>query len=302
MDVSLKPGGYVVAVSGGVDSVALLHALHSRMRAAASDDGWKLIVAHYDHGIRPDSAADRQFVQKLAGQYGLPFAYDEGDLGVAASEATAREARYGFLRQVRQASGAQAIVTAHHQDDALETAIINMLRGTGRLGLTALATTATIKRPLLRVSKQDIIAYAKKHSLQWREDSTNADQTYLRNYVRHKLLPRFDDAAREQLLRIIATTREINQELDTLLVKYLRAQSVTETLDRQSFNCLPHSVAREVLAAWLRAQDIRGFDRKALERLVVAAKTAQPGAIFDVLHHATLRVNNDNLALAGAER
>src|SRR5665213_1651974 len=106
-----KPGSYVVAVSGGVDSMALLNVLKGESRRGG---GWKLVVAHLDHGIRPESAEDRRLVQATARDYKLPFVYHEGRLGAGASEAAAREARYSFLRSVQKASDAVAIVTAHH--------------------------------------------------------------------------------------------------------------------------------------------------------------------------------------------
>src|SRR5438445_4950610 len=121
MDVLIpKPGSYAVAVSGGVDSVVLLDILAKR-------DDLELAVAHFDHGIREDSVEDRHFVEGLAKNYGLPFIYEEGSLGPKSSEAEAREARYKFLRQAQKKAGAKAIITAHHQDDLLETAILNML-------------------------------------------------------------------------------------------------------------------------------------------------------------------------------
>ncbi|HEX5743899.1 MAG TPA: tRNA lysidine(34) synthetase TilS, partial [Candidatus Saccharimonadales bacterium] len=192
MEVTLPKGKYVLAVSGGVDSVSLLHALKDR-------PGVELAVAHYDHGIRPDSTKDRRFVQKLADAHGLRFIYEEGGLGPGASEAEAREARYGFLERARQQYRARAIVTAHHRDDVLETAVINLMRGSGRKGLTALASRQDMERPLLDVSKEEIIAYAKEHGLEWSDDPTNLDTDYLRNYVRHKVLPRFSRAERDRL-------------------------------------------------------------------------------------------------------
>src|SRR5689334_19288064 len=125
MITDVQPGKYVLAVSGGVDSMVLLHALQGR-------PGVKLVVAHYDHGIRPDSHEDRHLVQVVAAQHGLPFEYEEDWLGWGTSEETAREARYNFLERTRQRHKSDAIITAHHQDDVLETAIINLLRGTGR--------------------------------------------------------------------------------------------------------------------------------------------------------------------------
>src|SRR5579884_3654782 len=116
MEIQLEPGAYVVAVSGGVDSVVLLDLL-------TKNHNLKLTVAHFDHGKRKDSASDRHFVQKLAEKHGLSFVYAEGRLGLGASEAAARKARYKFLQQVRESAEARAVVTAHHQDDLLETAI-----------------------------------------------------------------------------------------------------------------------------------------------------------------------------------
>jgi tRNA(Ile)-lysidine synthase len=296
MDLVLPtPGSYVVAVSGGVDSIALLHML-------SAQPGLKLAVAHFDHGIRDDSGTDRLFVQGLAGHYKLPFVYNEGNLGQGASEATARAARYDFLRKTLRANGGQAIITAHHQDDVLETAIINILRGSGRKGLTSLGSRNTLLRPLLNVPKRDLVAYAKDQGLKWREDSTNRDEAYLRNYVRHRLLARFDDDSRARFLRLINNLAETNRELDTSLVKQLAAQPVAGTIDRQWFNHLPHAVAREMMAAWLRAHGMRSFDSKTLERLVVAAKVAAAGKLFPVQAGLNMKVYNDRLALAGSER
>lgn len=290
-----KPGTYIVAVSGGVDSVSLLHALQQQVDL-------ELIVAHYDHGIRDTSAKDRIFVGDLAKQYNLPFVYEEGKLGSQASEAKAREARYGFLRRVQEEYSAGSLITAHHQDDVLETAIINMLRGTGRKGLSALSTQPDVLRPLLSTSKKDVLAYAKAQNLQWCEDETNADDKYLRNYVRHNLLPRFSRADRAELLRIVAGIGNTNQELDKLLSLELPFEPAADNLDRLWFIRLPHAAAREVLAAWFRAHGIRDFSRGTLERLVVAAKTARPGSNFDVLKSVKLQVDADVLALTHTER
>jgi len=284
-----------VAVSGGVDSMALLHALRGQER-------WKLVVAHVDHGIRPDSAEDRRLVQATAQDSGLPFTYLEARLGPGASEAAAREVRYDFLRKTQKENKARAIITAHHQDDVLETAILNLIRGSGRKGLTSLSSHEDIERPLLDVPKHAVIAYAVEQGLTWREDSTNQDTDYLRNYIRHEVVPRFDDASRKEFLRIINGTRETNRELDGLLTDELYLRSRTKGLDRAWFTQLPHAVARETMAAWLREQGLRDFDSKTLERLVVAAKTAKTGKVFDVLHGESLKVSTDHLALAGAER
>ncbi len=286
---------YVVAVSGGVDSVALLDMLVKRGEAA-------LIVAHFDHGIRSDSASDRKFVQDLAAKYGLQFVYDEGNLGAGASEATARDARYAFLRRIKQATGADWIITAHHEDDVLETAIINMIRGTGRKGLGSLRSTDEIYRPLLNTPKSELLSYARENGLEWREDSTNADAKYLRNYVRHNILPRFDPESRQRLRGLIDSTIITNSEIDRFLAWELQGNLSDEGLDRYWLTMLPHDVAREVVASWMRSNGISDFDKKTIERIVIAGKTYAPGKQIDVDGSHIIKVSSKFLALVGRER
>lgn len=297
MKVELAPGKYIVAVSGGVDSVVLLHLLANFQLPANS---YQLIVAHFDHGIRADSASDRKFVGGLAIKYNLPFEFAEGKLGASASEATARKVRYEFLEKTRIASGASAIVTAHHQDDLIETALINLLRGTNRRGLASLKSTDKIKRPLLAYSKQTIKNYAEKNQLAWREDPTNADTKYLRNYVRHKLVPKLGASGRAELLAIIASASTQNSKIDELLASLLAGAS--GRLDRRWFIGLSDSVALEIMAAWLRANGITNYDKKTLARLALAAKSARNGVSIEIKNTSKMKVGRDFLALELAER
>jgi len=290
MRISVKPGKYAVAVSGGVDSIVLLDLL-------MQTPGVQLVAAHFDHGIRPDSAEDRRLVQQAARSYAVPFVYEEGKLGAGASEAAARTARYDFLERMRHQHGARAIITAHHRDDVLETAILNMLRGTGRRGLTALASTEQVVRPLLDVPKQALQAYAVAHRLRWREDATNSDERYLRNYIRHRLLARFDAPARARLLSLIATARELNQIIDGEVAALLALQPPGDSIDRPWFTSLPPEIAKEFLAAWLRQRGLGGYDRKLLERVVAAAATLRPGMSVDLKQGARLTIGRHNLAL-----
>ncbi len=295
MEISVKPGRYVVAVSGGVDSMVLLDLLRHM-------PDLELIVAHFDHGIRTDSAEDMRLVQHIADSYGLQFVSDEGKLGPQASEAMARQARYDFLERARANHHADAIITAHHQDDWLETAILNILRGTGRKGLTSLADRPHIQRPLLHISKQELIAYAHSHGLTWHEDSTNADDKYLRNYIRHNILPQFDVTATAQLVEVLEESRQTNRALDAELGTILGTMSDGATLDRRAFASLPHDIAKELLATWLRDQGIADFDHKTLERVVVAAKTKSAGARIDIISGTSLLLTKDKLALMRLER
>ena len=211
---------YVVAVSGGVDSIELLVMLvngslpNSNRQISLAN----LIVAHFDHGIRTDSADDAQFVATLAKKYGLTFETAREELGVGASEELARTQRYAFLRQVAKKYDAK-IMTAHHSNDVIETVAINLTRGTGWRGLAVL-DSPDIERPLLNLTKAEIILYAKQQKLEWREDSTNTDTAYLRNDLRNKLTM-LDNDSRELIglyrKRQVALKRYIDDETNKLI-------------------------------------------------------------------------------------
>lgn len=293
MNISVKPGKYVVAVSGGVDSMVLLDVLSKQA-------GLELVVAHFDHGIREDSGRDREFVAVAARTYGLPFYGEAGKLGASASEATARSSRYSFLEKVQEHAGAQAIVTAHHQDDLLETAVINMLRGTGRKGLSSLVSSDKVVRPFLQSTKQDIYDYASTHGIQWREDSTNSGDQYLRNYVRHHVMEKLNPDSRKKLLGYVTKAQALNPLIDTLLLQDV--QPPAEELNRHWFIMLPYDVSCEVMTAWLRQHGVRNFDRKMIARLVVAAKVAFPGKVADINAGYFLKTDKTVLRIARGTR
>lgn len=293
MKLDLKPGKYVVAVSGGVDSVVLLYLLAKSPESRALSS--QLVIAHFDHGMREESGVDALFVRELAHKYGVEFEGAQGKLGAGASEAEAREARYGFLRRVMSEQGADGIITAHHQDDLIETAILNLLRGTGRKGLSSLQNGGGIVRPLLHVPKAELVKHAQDHGLAWREDSTNQDIKYRRNYVRHKLLPSFTETDKQKLLSIIYKTQILNSEIDKEIANYVRGS--TFHMERHWFIMLPHAVSLEVMAAWLRKYEIRQFDKKTLQRLVTAAKTYRPGQKADINAGTSLHITKAHLKI-----
>ncbi|HEX8182798.1 MAG TPA: tRNA lysidine(34) synthetase TilS [Candidatus Saccharimonadales bacterium] len=295
IDGKLEPGRYIVAVSGGVDSVTLLHILRQQ-------PDYRLTVAHFDHGIRSDSGEDEKQVRQLARQYGLPYVYERAYLGASASEAVARAARYRFLHHVREAAAATAVITAHHQDDVLETAVMNIVRGTGRRGMTSLKSTDIVKRPLLHIPKAAIVRYARDNQLLWREDSTNVDTGYKRNYVRHNIMSRFSAADRQNMHDIIVGMRSANSEIDHLLDQIVADMSFQGTLQRRQFILLPHTVAREVMARWLQNNGVKDIDKKMLERLIHAAKTFAPIKNVHVKQSWQMTINKDYLALKCIER
>ena len=274
---NLEPDKYIVAVSGGVDSVVLLDIL-------AKEKKHQLVVAHFDHGIRDDSDLDLVFVRDLAKKYGCSFVSDRVNLGSGASEALAREYRYNFLKKVQKKYEAKAIITAHHQDDLIETCFINIVRGTGRRGLTSLSSSTEIIRPLLSHPKEDLVTYASVNNLQWREDITNQDLKYLRNKLRNQYVLKMSLEQKEILLGIIKRSQVINQaidqQLDLLLKRGMHKEQLV--LNRSWFVKLPHSIAKEVIAKIVRKLEIQNIDKKTLERLVVYSKTMKPGKIVQL--------------------
>lgn len=276
--IRMAPGHYIVAVSGGVDSVVLLDILRKL-------PDLKLTVAHYDHGIRQDSHLDRILVDKLAKSYNLPFVYDIGQLGEGVSEEKARVARYTFLRKVQKQANASGIITAHHMNDVLETAVHNLMRGTGRRGMSSLRSVDGIYRPLLHLPKQHLIDYANANKLQWREDSTNLDLHYRRNYIRHQLLPRLQTLSPEkykQLRSIIKRQASLNEAIDIGLRNLLHIQLSQDTLSRYDVITLPHNVARDLVSEWLRQNGKREYSRKNLDAATIAIKVARPGTVLEL--------------------
>jgi tRNA(Ile)-lysidine synthase len=288
INIHLPSGRYVLAVSGGVDSVVLLDVLTHQKNL-------ELIVAHFDHGIREDSKEDRIFVERLAKKYGLPFESAEGKLGKHASEQTARDSRYKFLRSVLAKHKALAIITAHHQDDVLETMLINLIRGTKRKGLSSLKNQPDIQRPLLNVSKKELIQYAQDHNIMWHEDSTNSDTNYLRNWVRKYLIQKLTSDQRQQLLDSNVKLQDINQEVDQLLRSEFDTSD--DQIAKKTVLSLPHDVAKEVVADWLRQNGIADFDRPTIERLVIGAKTLRSGKSVEIKHGYKMQITIDSLKI-----
>lgn len=254
---------YIVAVSGGVDSVVLLDMM-SKVPAN------ELIVAHFDHGIRPDSAEDAAFVKELAQRYGYLVFTKRETLGASASEELARTRRYAYLEALAKAHDAK-IVTAHHLDDLVETIAINLHRGTGWRGLSPFGSK--IVRPLIDTPKQDLINYAQANGLVWREDSTNASDTYLRNRIRQKTKDLPLDHKR-QLRALHATQRSIRAEIQQEIIAFI---GDGPEYSRYLLTHVPAKVAMECL----RLLTSRRLTRPQLERLLHAVKTAKAGSRFE---------------------
>jgi tRNA(Ile)-lysidine synthase len=196
-----EPGEALVAVSGGADSAALLHLLNGLRDSL----GLSLVVVHVDHGIQSDSQTVGQSVAALAKQYQLPFETTELHLGPHASETEARRARYAWLREVQKRRGAKYIVTAHHEDDQVETIMLRALRGSAPAGLAGISAKSRggrgLVRPLLPFSRRELADYAAACGLPVHDDPANRDPRHLRSWVRTTLLPLLQERLGPRLRR-----------------------------------------------------------------------------------------------------
>ncbi len=266
---------YLVAVSGGIDSVVLLDML-------VHEGKHDLIVAHFDHGIRSDSAEDARFVEGLAKEYNLPFIGKREELGEKASEELARTRRYAFLREAA-ASHRASLVTAHHADDLIETIAINIVRGTGWRGLAVL-DAPDIERPLLSFYKQELRAYACDHRLEWVEDSTNATENYLRNRVRKQTSRLAKDQKRE-LIELWKRQKRVKRTIEKEVNKVIKNGKASSRYFLTHIDTLS---ATEIFRSILMMTGGNGATRPQLERALLAIKTAKPGTKFELGRGMTL--------------
>jgi tRNA(Ile)-lysidine synthase len=250
-----RGGALVVGLSGGADSVALTDALASLRRRR----GFRLVAAHLDHGLRPGSAADAEFCAELCRSLDVPFRRGEADVRARAArergglEQAARGERYAFLRRVRDEEAAAAIAVAHTRDDQAETLLLRLLRGAGATGLAGMRPCKDdLLRPLLAVSREQVLAHLGERGLAWCEDPSNADPAHRRNRVRHELLPyleqRFNPGIRAALARTAGLLADeaahVREEADALLTVAAREDVGSIVLLRAPLAEAPTAIAR----------------------------------------------------------
>ena len=254
---------YVLAISGGIDSMALLDLVANdyggfrRQHFASAKWPDDFVAAHFDHGIRGnESHNDAEFVRTTVRQrYGLLVQLGRGELPADTSEEVARQARYQFLNQVVERWGdegvAVMIVTAHHRDDLLETVAMNLIRGTGWRGLAPMSQRNVI-RPLLGWNKVDIARYVLEHNLVWREDQTNYSTKYFRNRLRSALAG-CSETDKQQLANLVLQQINLRKQIDSEVDEYVRRHVTHDDgnnalcIRRYDLIMLPGEVARQVL-------------------------------------------------------
>jgi len=281
----------LVAVSGGQDSVCLLHIL----KGVQVELGIDLHVAHLDHQLRGvESKGDARYVAELAKKLGVPVTIGRYDVrtykkthGISMEEA-AREVRYNFLSEVAESIGADHVAVAHTMDDHVETILLHLIRGTGTRGLRGLKArnkwqsdgkNLIVVRPLLEVTRDETAAYCAKHRLHPRLDTTNLSLVPMRNRVRLELLPlmkKYNPQVVEALLRTARIANDdiafLEEEANRLHKSLALKQGKTITLDKQPFLELSPSIQRHLLRLSIEALlgTLRDIEGRHIEEIMKA--------------------------------
>lgn len=222
-----KGGLVLCAVSGGLDSVSLLHFLCG----LSKQENFRLTAAHYNHRLRGEaSEGDAHFVEELCAEWGIPCVAGEGDVAAEAEEhgwsieEAARNCRYAFLEAAADALGADRIATAHHAEDNAETVLLQLIRGSGSDGLGGIAPVrGRLIRPFLTVSRSEIEAYAKDNRLPHREDESNRDPAFTRNRLRREVIPLLQELS-GGAVQAICRAAEVRREEGELLQRLAEAE------------------------------------------------------------------------------
>lgn len=309
LQISLLPPGSRVlcAVSGGVDSMCLLHLLSQREELS-------LVCAHFNHQLRgEESDRDEAFVREICKQWNIPLTVGRGDVEAFARreklslEEAGRTLRYAFLYQAAEEELCDWIATAHNAEDNAETLLLHLLRGSGLNGLTGISPQrGKLVRPLLTTSRKEIEAYLIQHDIPHREDSTNADDAYTRNRVRHQLLPLLEEMNPGFVRRLTSAIPRLRADNDYL--NDLARQLLTKTEHREDGLVLPAALLSQAPAPvasravrLLLAQAAGGnWDCSAahLEAVLELCRSSSPSAQVSLPHGLTARREYGLLVLA----
>jgi tRNA(Ile)-lysidine synthase len=305
----------LVGVSGGPDSLCLMDALHRL--------GWKPVVACFDHGLRLESSEEVQFVQAAAGERGLPFVIGGSDVRAFASkeklslEEAARIARYKFLFEQANQFNAQAVAVAHTADDQVETVLMHFLRGTGLAGLKGMAFRSILAewdinlplvRPLIGSWREEVLGYCQEQGLQPVMDISNQDITYLRNRLRHELIPtlqKYNPRVKSAIWRMAQSLAgdfaDLEKELDELESTCLLEMGDGFTvISYPAIKALSSGMKRNLLrrvTARLRP-GLRDIDFEALERALTFIQSPTRSKKIDWIGGLLIFLDKDKFVIS----
>jgi tRNA(Ile)-lysidine synthase len=281
-----RPGRYLIALSGGLDSTVLAYALARTRRR----HGRQLVAVHVDHRLHAESAAWAEHCRNLAGSLNIDCVIETADVDVTGGrglEAAARDARYSIL--ARHVGHKDWLLSAHHRDDQAETLLLNLLRGSGPAGMAGIGTlnrlgAGWLARPLIDVARNDLEQYATSEGLAWVDDPTNEDERFDRNFLRHAVLPRLESRWSDAAARL-ARSAELAGEANALLEALARMDlehigSGPDRIEIGGLQSLPDARQRNLLRFALRQAGLPlpGAARlqAILEQLATAREDAQP--------------------------
>lgn len=312
------PGGrLIVGVSGGRDSMALLHALAQLGRH-------RLVVAHLDHRLRGRaSTADAAFVRRHAALLGLPVFVGRADTrtysldrGISL-ELAARELRHTFFFAAAKHHRCPRVVLAHHADDQIETILHNFLRGSGPAGLAGMRFATilengrrrlTLFRPLLEIRSAGLAAFADEHRIRFREDASNRDPSHTRNRLRHDLLPAVERAVGPAFADAILRNARIFAAEDDLLCRTTETFPIASDLSVHDLRVLDPAIRRRVVRRWLIAHEVSEPGLAEVDRVLsliepgaAVAKVNLPGDLHARRSAGRLFVQGPALGRGGAE-
>jgi len=277
----------LVAVSGGRDSVALLHAC---IHAGLTD----LVICHINHHLRgSDSDADEALVTQLAEQFALPISTHHINVANLAKtskksiELAAREARHHAFYEACQQHQCHAVLLAHHADDQAETTLFNLLRGSaglkGMLPISHLSTPAlTLHRPLLKTRRSEINAYILQHNIRYREDSTNAEPFATRNRIRNEALPLLQDILGRDVIPAILSALQSSQQNEAFIEQMIDYPSMLDPQGRihlPSLRAAPPLLQQKILHRYLTENKISNIDQSLINRCLQILDTKNPAKI-----------------------
>lgn len=261
----IAPGQTVIAaVSGGYDSVCMLHILKALMRLRKFD----LCAAHVNHSLRPEADRDAEFVTKISQTLGIMCYTEKADVSGYAKdhkmsfETAGREIRYSFFEKVARQVKHPVIATAHTANDSAESFFMHLLRGSGLTGLTGIQPVrGNIIRPMIEISRQEIETYCTAHTIEIAHDSTNDCDDYTRNDIRHNVLPailqRCNIQSLTRTMQVLSEEEAFLEEYTTqLLDKYIVCCKNGYTIKTAEFNPLPLAVKRRLLRRILPKQNM----------------------------------------------
>jgi tRNA(Ile)-lysidine synthase len=292
----------IVAVSGGPDSVCLLHTLYE----LKDELNIHLVVAHFDHGLRPsEDDSETAFVRSLAESFKLPLATAKGHLlakkSRGSSEEVARNARYAFLEKVKKKHKAQKIALGHNLNDQAETILMRLLRGSGPSGLTGMPSCrdGSIIRPLIEIERPEIENYLKAKKLAFVTDSSNLKTGYLRNKIRLELVPLLE-VHQPQLAHLLGQTAEILRDEDEVLEQIAEAWLNSHTkmapnhtfrVPITSFLALPVALRRRVIRSVIEKvkKDLRRISWDHIEAIRRLAQTEKPQSALNLPGKLTVK-------------